>query len=338
MRNAYLDLFFIFLLFSASNAVSIGNCAAATFDSYIEIMKGPLGVLMFSIVLALALIYMIANAFHRPEYIVLVKDESFHLLISVMLLVFFGLGMEIGCGVVGSAFDFAYKNISKAGDPCYLPEESVQKIAVCSMQMMENDANELINAYTKKNIDLQVEASAYISYFGITGGATFGPDAYLRAHAIFIDNVKNMFTLPAYLSIRAQNIIMQFFLGTGTYTGAIIQYLIPVAFLMRFIPFFRQIGNIMIGLAVAIFIIVPVFIALNGIMYLYIFTPEQCSQYSDLVYDNVFELSGASGCNSSINILKVARLYPQAFLLPNLTIVIFITFVNSLNKALKVLG
>ncbi len=327
----YLFLLLIFL--STSNAINISGCAASTFDSYIELVKGPLGILIFSTVLVLALIYMLATGFNKVEYLIIAKDEFFHLGVSIVLLLSFGLVMESGCGIIGSAFDFAYQNMSKVGDQCYLPTGSVQEIATCSMQIMEDDATGLINTYTKQNIDFQMDASAYISYFGITGGVTLGPQAHQRTWAIFVDNVKNMFTIPAYLSIRAQNIFIRFFLGTSDTAGVIIQYLLPAAFLFRFFPPLRQIGNMMIAFAAAIFIIIPFFVALNGIMYLYTFTPDECVKYSALIDDKVL-----GGCSLDTNILKVARLYPQAFLLPNLIIVIFITFISSINKAFKVLG
>lgn len=343
MKKILFALLIFIAITQALDVNVIGTCGAGILQTIKDEAGGILVLLMLSIVITLALVYMFANAFHRPEYLVLVKDEFFHLGISLCVLIFFGTVMTLSCGIMHTAFNFAYSNVNAAvNNPC--DYGTVQRVASCYMGLMEKDAENIIKKYTVANINLQTDAAKVISYFGIIGGATFGPDAYKRTWATFVDTVNHMFVLPAYISIKMQNLIVKLFLGdvspidnpyAVTTRSTVLSLILPGAFILRFFPPTRQMGNMLIALAVGIYLIIPVFLALNGMMYAHIFTPEDCANYSWLLDDKI---SGIGGCDSDINFLAVARLYPQAFLLPNLTIVIFITFVSSINKALKVIG
>ncbi|MFA5076831.1 MAG: hypothetical protein WC488_00165 [Candidatus Micrarchaeia archaeon] len=357
-KSALLLLLFIALASAAPTLeVGAGQCAADSVRRMIDDGAGGLiALIIFTTIAALALIYMVAYALNRQEYILLVKDEFFHLGVSIAILVLFGMIMSVSCALVGSAFNFAYENINKGSlnDPCYGESTDVQSVSVCYMRLMESDAKEIINTYTKANIDLQLKASGYVSYYGLLSGTTFAPKAYMRSQAAFIDNVNNMFVIPAYVSIYTQDIFMRYFVGyktegpEGVNTSAILGLLLPGAFVLRFFAPTRQIGNMLIAFSVGIYLIIPVFVALNAIMYQYTFTPQDCDRYKDVIADPVSIWGGeaettggpnqALACDSPANLLAVARLYPQAFLLPNITIIIFIAFMTSVNKALKVLG
>ncbi|MDD5337093.1 MAG: hypothetical protein PHS02_01270 [Candidatus ainarchaeum sp.] len=341
--------------------VGIGECASDSVRRMIDDGAGGLiALVIFTTIVALGLIYMVAYALNRQEYILLVKDELFHLGVSIAILIAFGMIMSVSCALVGDAFNFAYHNINKGSltDPCYGQGTTVQSVSVCYMHSMEEDAKEIINTYTKANIDLQLKASGYVSYYGLLSGTTFAPKAYMRSQAAFIDNVNNIFVIPAYVSIYAQDVFMRYFVGYATRDeagnitnpSAILGLLLPGAFVLRFFPPTRQVGNMLIAFSVGIYLIIPVFIALNAIMYQYTFTPQDCSTiplYRDVIADpiSIWGGSAVTGsadqallCDSSASLLAVARLYPQAFLLPNIIIVVFIAFMTSVNKALKVLG
>ena len=60
---------------------------------------------------------------------------------------------------------------------------------------------------------------------------------------------------------------------------------------------------------------------------------DECLAYSGAVQDRWF-----GGCGEEGSFWSVARLIPQAFFLPNLTIALLVTFLAGVNKALRVIG
>lgn len=350
------------LLISLASAADLYGCYADSLDVITKYAGSTLGIIAMLMVFVISILYMVGEGFHKPEYIVLAKDEGFHLAVSMMVLLFFVTAMGVGCGIAQSGLDFAYENINASAtnveDKCRTDTNApmtAQGMAACYEDMMLEDAENIIKSYTNKNIDLQLEASTYVSAQGIEGGVTYSQYAYKRTWASFMETMNSMFVLPAYVSIAGQQLLVRFFLGasgetemvtpegqgiqfvgpyeTTTRMPAVLEYMLPMAFIMRFLPVTRQVGNMLIAFSVGIYLIIPIFIALNGAMYTYTFTTSDCERYEPLISDPVL-----GGCDSSYNFLTVARLYPQAFLLPNVTIAVFITFISSINKALKVLG
>ncbi|MBU0586339.1 hypothetical protein KJ780_02410 [Candidatus Micrarchaeota archaeon] len=345
--NKHLSIFLLLLFSSISfAAVSPLDCAFDTVTTIRDDAGDIISLVIILMVFLLTAIYTYATVFNKAEYLILVKDEFFHLGISVMMLLFFGVAMTMGCTLISEVFSSAYSQLEtpELSDPCNpgAGTATVQSLSSCYIGMMERDGERIIQAYTNANIRLQIEASGYINYFGLMQGSIFAPYAHLRAYAMFIDTLNNMFAVPAYISIKAQSIFIRFFLG-DEFGGrsTILEFLLPGAFVLRFFPPTRQAGNMIIAFASGIYLIVPVFVALNGMTYAFIFTEADKLSYSflanDLVLTGGVYNSGDLALSSTTTLLEVARLYPQAFLLPNLLIVVLVTFISSMNKALKVL-
>jgi hypothetical protein len=118
-----------------------------------------------------------------------------------------------------------------------------------------------------------------------------------------------------------------------------IKWILPAGFLLRvFIPT-RQMGNVIIAFSVGLYIVIPFMFVFNFAMYEGVLT--DCSTFADAVCDNVFDSHcnpASDTCGNENGFWNVARLIPLAFFLPNLTIAVFITFLTSMNKALRVIG
>jgi hypothetical protein len=122
----------------------------------------------------------------------------------------------------------------------------------------------------------------------------------------------------------------------------LVVWILPIAFVFRaFFPL-RQMGNVLIALSIGLYVLVPFMYAFNLAMYDAVF--NDCTTYSKLVCDFVVDgctpinLSTDITCTNPGSFWNVARLLPQAFFLPNLTIAVFITFMGAVNKALKAIG
>jgi hypothetical protein len=332
---------FLLFAFGAVHAIDIGGCSASAVDTLVRSSVGGLiGVVSALVIFTMGVVYIVGTAAERPELVVLAKDEIYNLLISLMVLLMFGTVMAAGCTVLGGAFDTAYRSIHDASstvvDACYDPSGTPQEISVCYLKQMQSDSSNIIERYTRENINFLIDGSAYSNYYGLLGGTTFAPKAYKRTQAAFIDTVKNMFVLPAYMSISAQLILMRFFIGTGANTSsAVLSLILPAAFILRLLPPTRMVGNMMVGFSVGIYLIIPLLLALNGIVYAYGFSAADCATFQQAIRDDQILPMGA--CDSPYNLFNVARLYPQAFLLPNIAIVLFVVFANSISKALRMM-
>jgi len=137
--------------------------------------------------------------------------------------------------------------------------------------------------------------------------------------------------IPALMSISMQKLALDFI------NENVLRWILPVAFLLRvFIPT-RSMGNVLIALVLGLYVIVP-------FMYVFNFAMNDavsgdCHLFSDAVCDYVVDSGDcANTCGNPDGFWNVGRLIPQAFFLPNLTIAILVTFMTSINKALRVIG
>ena len=97
----------------------------------------------------------------------------------------------------------------------------------------------------------------------------------------------------------------------------------------------------LIALSLAMYTLVPFLYVFNFTMYDALLSKQDCTAISGTPFAITWRTAGAARLDRLLQhgrVLAVARLVPQAFFLPNLTIVIVITFLTAMNKALKVMG
>ncbi|HID72717.1 TPA: hypothetical protein EYP38_02135 [Candidatus Micrarchaeota archaeon] len=122
-------------------------------------------------------------------------------------------------------------------------------------------------------------------------------------------------------------------------------------------------GNVLIALAIGVYILVPYLYTFNLAMVDVALTTEDCYREVNAtflgeplhIYDAVCDsvVDGYAcwdyadddivedrerACTNNYGFWMVAWLVPQAFLLPNLTIALIVTFIGSVARALRVIG
>jgi hypothetical protein len=160
-------------------------------------------------------------------------------------------------------------------------------------------------------------------------------DSYKRIVSNQYDIILNSLLMPALLSIGMQK------LGLDFIKENVVTWFLPTAFFLRIFVPTRQMGNMLIALSLGLYVIVPFLYVFNFAMYDALLNKDDCKEFHTAVCDFVADgghCTVNSVCNNETGFWAIARLVPQAFFLPNLTIAILITFLAAINKALKVMG
>lgn len=328
MKKFLIMFFFVLASLSFADCTTEKNWISACI---IEGAGDVIPILAMISVFAIALLYFFGTMISRAEWILHAKEEFYHLLFSILLIVSFIGIIAFTNTMVNEVFESAKANLNLQDDCTGFL--GVQQISTCYMKMMKNDAEKIIRYYSTKYIEYLLDSAQYVSYYGFTKGTTYSPSAYKRTWSMTMDNINNLFVLPAYISIQVQYVFVSFFVGdsNGPSSSSVFTFILPAAFILRFFPVFRDSANLMIAISLGLYVLIPFLIALNGMMYSAVLT--NCNDYSAIINDAVL-----GNCDSTGNFFQVASIYPQAFLLPNMIITIFITYAMAMSKALRMIG
>ena len=283
------------------------------------------GVIIFTFILII-IAYLAGTAIGNANFIVFAKDEAWHLGFSLAILVCFSAILYFSC----SAIDMFYKTTLEeveTSSACYSETATMTGVSLCYLSVAKLDAQRMSELYIDNYIGYLMDSTWSVTIsIPLTNSFTSAAGAWRRVVSSQYDLVLNMFLFPALLSLSMQELFL------GFVSDSIIQWLLPIAFLLRiFIPT-RGMGNMLIALSVALYLVVPFVYTFNLAMYDAI-PDEECLSVGGAVNDRWF-----GSCLDYGSFWDVAKLMPQAFFLPNLTIALLITFLAGANKALRVIG
>lgn len=288
----------------------------------------------------IAVAYMIGTALGNANYVVFAKDESYHLVFSLLLLTGFGTVMLLTCSTIDSFYTStfqAFKDNSMLTSTCFNPTNTLQGVAKCYMKTAQKDATSISNEYVKQYVKQQMDSTwTWSIQLPLVNSYTSSAGAFRRILSNQYDMMLNAFAIPALMSISMQK------LALGFIQENIVNWVLPMAFVLRiFIPT-RQMGNMLIALVLALYVLVPFMYAFNFAMYEVLLTPTDCAAVENYVCDFALDTSGGgdctTACENQFGLWRLARLMPQAFFLPNLMISIVITFLSAIHRALRVIG
>jgi len=331
-------LFFILFFVSFSYAAA---CVQNTFEDIMNTSMGSYIAVAFAFtILVVVIAYFLGTTFNEASFLVFYKDELFHLFFSAILLSSVVGIMFFSCNVIsgfldfvledrpGDAQDFFAESTRTAGSKlsaCYTGLESPQDIALCYFQKIEQETRALVKNSMRQSIDNEMRSTLVVTVSTpVTGSVSLPVGAYKRTYGSQYEMIYTNFAMPALISISMQRVLITFAVDFA-------RFLLPVAFFLRILPMTRTMGNFFIAVSIALYIIIPVFYALMGIMDEAVL--PSCIQYEEMITDTV-----AGDCNTSTSFWLVARAIPQAFFLPNLMLALIITFLSAINKALRVIG
>ena len=322
------------ILLLALASMASASCVSTATDTIMSEQGVFIGVVIMLMVVVIAFAYMFGTALNYPNFVVFAKDEMYHLGFSVLLLVSFSAIMVFSCNLTQLFFDETFGNLGTS--KCYFEGRAPMDVAECYVGDAKNDARSLSERYIQKYIDNMMDSTFAVSLaIPLMTAYTATAGAYRRVVASQYNMIFTTFLVPALMSISMQKFVLLFI------DENVIQWILPVAFLLRFFPLTRHMGNIFIAVAVALYVLVPMLYAFN--MAMYDVTFRDCNSFARAACDFVIDGGGcesnpATTCSNPDSLWNIARLIPQAFFLPNLTIALVITFLGSIHKALRVIG
>jgi len=315
-------------------------CSAACIENATTIVMQEQGFNILAVIgitiVIIALAYMLGSLLENPSYTVFAKDELYHLGFSLVILVGFSGILVFTCYLMDFFYVTTFQNLGTLTSGCYTEGAGLNDTSFCYVRLVKKDARLLTESYVSQHINLLMDSTfawniqwPFMSSFTVTG------EAYKRIISNQYDMVANMFLIPALISVSMQDLALRFINDNA------IRWILPIGFLLRiFIPT-RQMGNMLLALAIGLYILVPFMYVFNFAMYDAILS--DCDHYSGVVCDNTMDSYSCSSapevtCLNPNSFWNVAKLIPQAFFLPNLTIALVITFLSAVHRALKVVG
>ena len=292
MRRA----FFILLALSAVWA-GCGITDEEANIAFADAMPIILAAILLSVSLA-ALAYMAGSFMRDPKLLVFSKDQLFHTFVSVLLVIsiqgiFYFMCMFASQAVGGVDMHSASLN--------YLRELRV-------------DGGQMLTQIMKRSIEYKFDAVYFLGYqVPFIGGETFWMDAHNNAYARHLEILFDI-VMVGYVSSGVQYyiILMMPQLALGV--------MVPLGLLLRCIPKVRDSGNMLLAVALAIYVVFP-------------FT---YTVHSSMMETDVPWYSGQPD-DTGVSFEDAAKYVFQTVFLPNLSLVVFATAVGGLIKVAKVI-
>lgn len=305
---------------TASAAPLAEACSISTLDT-----EGSMSFIVMAMALvstAIALAYMYSKLREDPNMGVWAKDEAGNLLVTVFLFIGLVVVFQGSCDIAKS---FSHGKAPLDAANSYLD------------RLIQSNGLNVLRQLTYGSVNNQFTATQYW-YIGATpffghGAATFANARALSSQKEFVIDLY----IPLLASLNAQKYLMQGINWIG------LSLVLPFAFVMRLLPPTREFGNLLVALFFTIYIVVPLLYAMSGEAFEKIVATPKCV---DCSVHNFYTFaldegdgtdggaaSGATWQNSAL--YRIGSTIPQAVFLPNLVLVVSITCIMSLSKALK---
>ncbi|MEM4554394.1 MAG: hypothetical protein QXT25_00905 [Candidatus Anstonellaceae archaeon] len=262
--------------------------------------------------LIISIAYMYGKLAHNIKAETYAKDEAQNLLVTIVLLVglltFFTGSCRLAVEYIGkSPFEASYAYINS---------------------LLVNNGLAIVRELVYSSYGNQLDATAYL-FVGFTPYQGYGM-AHMAAWRAISSHKE--FLIDLYIPIIASLNAQKYLLSMVEFVGAAV--LLPFAFVMRIFPMTREYGNILIALFFGLYIIVPSVYALSAHTYAKIMqNPYQIAGHS---FEDKQAFGDGTGKDSLL--YRLSSTLPQAIFIPNLVLVVLITCVNAISKALRTIA
>ncbi len=299
--------------FAQSQNSYISSCAFSIVGSTAQ---SVLPLVFMLVVVLISLAYVFGHGLHYPSMEVWAKDEFANLIISAVFVVGIFAFFSLGCVVTNTV------------------DQGVIMTGTTPFTIIYNYLDDLGNNYgmstvtylTKNSINQQYAATAYLYVgFPIIGGYGVAQKAYYKARSqqneLLID-----LAMPAIASLRIQRSIFVFIEQMS------FSVLLPLALILRVLPFTRDYGNFAIALVFGLYIVLPMtYVLFANVHYNYVKSHPEQFLGNSAVYGNDVAVPEAYW-------YKLGILFPQAILFPNIAIVIVTAAIMSLSRAFRAIA
>ncbi len=258
-------------------------------------------------ILIIAFAYMVSQVLERQELAFWAKTEAQNLLISAMLIGVVLAAFGVGCSVLTAQ--------AGTSSPFAAVDGFLQK-------MYNEHGLGLTSELISRSMDDQLRAVSYIYWsVPVLGGKGIAYKANWRAVSQHREMVADL-QLPILVSLQVQRLAFMML------NQAVFSALLPAAILFRMLFITRDVGNFLIALSFGIFFAMPLVYLMAYQAYDKLPTPADIEV--DFAPDSPKMLGSA--------LLRIGYLAPAAILVPNLALVLVISFTMAASKALKGIG
>ena len=306
---------------AAADSAYSDVCSISSFDNGSGAMQFIAEAFMI-VSLAIALAYMYSHLRGDEAAGVWAKDEAYNLVISVILfaglLAFFQASCSVAQSYAGlNPFDSAVNYLD---------------------WLMNTNGMSVLRALTYNSLGDQLRATQSW-YFGMVpfSGAGAAEYANYRAYSAHKEFLIDLY-IPMLASLNAQKQLLL----AAEWVG--VSLMLPFAFVMRLIPPTRDFGNTLIALFFAIYVVVPLLYSMSGQAFRQIVTNPSCGNVHNFYSYGIDGGNGEDGGANSgatcgnATLFRIGSTIPQAVFLPNLVLIVSVTCVMSISKALRAIA
>jgi len=258
-----------------------------------------IGVLTLTALFIIAVAFMASQFFRKAEWEAWAKNSGLQVGVAFALVVGINLMIVTGC---------ALSNTLVGQDMFDAPINYLGNLAY-------GKGFPLVYALIDASLQNQLEALDFtFTQNPLVGGGGEAPHAGEKTKANAQDAITNML-MPMIASLYAQQAIIR------VAQELIIPFFIPAAFVLRIFPQTRTMADYLLAISVGLAVVLPLTYVLN--MYI----------AQDISTANI--ISPSAALDPDLMFAQVASLIPQAVFLPNIAIVITVSFIMTFSKFLS---
>jgi len=286
----------------------IASAAACTVSLTNEASLITILALLSGLVVALA--YLGSQAFQRFEWEIWAKNTGVQVLVA--------LALVFGVNIVLLASCAASEELIGPGQDMFDASGSYLG------HLIYSNGFPLVYSLTEASLQNQLEAINFkYTSDPLKGGFGVAAHAGEKTKANSQDSIVNML-MPLIASLYTQQLILQ------VIQNLIIPVFLPAAFVLRIFSQTRTLGDYMIALCLGLAVVLPLTYVMNMVI-----TEGSPINPALPSIDESKIISSTMATDPDLKLKQVATLIPQALFLPNLTIVITVSFIMSFSKLLS---
>ncbi len=270
---------------------------------------------------AIGLAYMYSKVREDPATGVWAKDEAYNLVISALL--FAGI-LAFFTGACSIAENYAGNQSPIAASQMYLDS------------LLQSNGLNVLKELQSDSLQNQLDATKY-SYLGLSPfwGDGVAPRAGRKAFSAQREYLIDLY-LPIVASLTAQKYVLEGIAWMGA------SILLPFAFVLRLVPPTREFGNMLLALFFGMYIIAPTMYAMSAQVF-----ADNVRNISMPYSVTSLQKFQSFGLDNSQNIpadikttvfYRIGSVLPQAIFIPNLVILVTVTSIMAISKALRAIA
>ncbi len=310
MKKILMLLALFSLLFAGAADLTCNFAPDASDQAAQDSFNSAMGLVAAAIFLSVAIVslsYMFGKATSNAELLVFSKDELFHLIITVILVISIVGFFEGSCLFFGN----------------FLGTQGALTISENYASSLLVNGKVLLTSLLKSEVDQKFKGATLVGYMmPLLGGEMAFKTSYRTSFERQYEILADMVTV-GYVSAGVQFYIIYFI------KSFVFPVLLPFGLLLRALPFVREAGNVVLAIVFSLLVILPIAYAVNA--------SAAGVSLSGNCYDSQSDERVLADCGSLYGWGGIAGYLFQTIFLPNLAMVVFLSAATAMIKVAKVI-